>query len=399
MTFQPVSFAVTCALDNVRAVTSTRSSSWSGGSKGGHLALQSVASWQQRLPVQRQRDTGAVSSTGVTVAVSRRGQKGRQGMASGQQQPWDKSSATPNGSGVSGGASGSADAGMVAAGMRNRSSDTSQRADFAQQSCGGMSHEAQLTQFIRRQVIPRLAVAHGLPQKIERTPLATQKPSLAALSSLADLAVREESSAVVAYVEALVGRGVPIEDVYLEWLAPAARQMGCDWESDRTDFSSVTIGMWKLQQAMHALSPTFLKDAVATKSPRRILLASVPGEQHTMGLFMVSEFFRRSGWDVWSELPSDYEDIVGKARGEWFDLIGLSVGGDHKLDALTQAIAALRRASRNAEALIMLGGPILASNPEIAVAVGADFAAGDARHAVVRAEKAVASRLSEQFRR
>ena len=67
------------------------------------------------------------------------------------------------------------------------------------------------------------------------------------------------------------------------------------------------------------------------------------------------------------------EDIVGKAHGEWFDLIGLSVGGDHKLEALTQAIAALRRASRNAEALIMLGGPILASNPEIAVAVGADF--------------------------
>jgi methanogenic corrinoid protein MtbC1 len=283
--------------------------------------------------------------------------------------------------------------------MRSHSGGSSQQSDFAQQSYGGVSHEARLTQFIRRQVIPRLAVAHGLPQKIERTPHAIEKPSIAALSSLADLAIREESAAVVAYVEALVGRGVPIEDVYLEWLAPAARQMGCDWESDRTDFSSVTIGMWKLQQAMQALSPTFLKDTVAIKSPRRILLASVPGEPHTMGLFMVSEFFRRSGWSVWSELPSDYEDIVGKVRGEWFDLIGLSVGGDHKLDALTQAIAALRRASRNAEALIMLGGPVLTSNPEIVVAVGADLAAGDARHAVERAEKAVASRLSEQFRR
>lgn len=321
-------------------------------------------------------------------------------MAAGQQQqPWDKSSATPNGSGGSGAAGGPADAGIVAAGMRNRSGAASQLSDFAQQSFSRLSHEAQLTQFIRRQVIPRLAVAHGLPQIAERPPHVIQKPSLAALSSLADLAIREESSAVVAYVNALVERGVSIEDVYLEWLAPAARQMGCDWESDRTDFSSVTIGMWKLQQAMHALSPTFLKDTVAIKSPRRILLASVPGEQHTMGLFMVSEFFRRAGWDVWSELPSDYEDIVGKVRGEWFELIGLSVGGDHKLDALTQAIGALRRASRNAEALIMLGGPILVSNPEIAVAVGADLAAGDARHAVACAEKAVASRLSEQFRR
>jgi MerR family transcriptional regulator, light-induced transcriptional regulator len=254
-------------------------------------------------------------------------------------------------------------------------------------------------QFIRKQVIPRLAVAHGLPHNGEPPPVSLPKPSLEALRALADLAVREDFSAVVAHVEALVERGVAIEDVYLDWLAPAARQMGCDWESDRTDFSSVTIGMWKLQQAMHVLSDTFLKDAATVKSPRRILLASVPGEQHTMGLFMVSEFFRRAGWDVWTELPSDYEDIVGKVRGEWFDLIGLSVGGDHKLDALAQAIAVLRRASRNADALVMLGGPILASNPEIAIAVGADFTAADARTAVAQAEKAVALRVSEQFRR
>jgi MerR family transcriptional regulator, light-induced transcriptional regulator len=367
-----------------------------------HLALPSVAPWQQRLPVQREEETGAVSSTGVTVAVSRRGQKGRQGMTAGQQQPWDKSSATSDrstGLGGSGAAAGATDGRIVAAGMHDPSDESSQRSHFARQSAGGMSHEAQLTQFIRRQVIPRLAVAHGLPQKSKQPSVVVQKPSIESLRALADLAIREDFSAVVAYVEALVERGVPIEDAYLEWLAPAARQMGCDWESDRTDFSSVTIGMWKLQQAMHALSPTFLKDTLTIKSPRRILLASVPGEQHTMGLFMVSEFFRRGGWDVWSELPSNYEDIVGKARGEWFDLIGLSVGGDHKLEALTQAIAALRRASRNAEVLIMLGGPILVSNPEIAVAVGADFAAGDARHAVARAEKAVASRLSEQFRR
>lgn len=165
MTFQPVSYAATCALDNVRAVTSTRAKSWLDGFMSGHLALQSAASWQQRLSVQREEETGAVSSTGVTVALSRHGQNGRQGMAAGQQQSWDKSSATPSGSGGLGAASGSADAGIVAVGMRNRSGDGSQRSDFAQQSCGGMSHEAQLTQFIRRQVIPRLAVAHGLPQK------------------------------------------------------------------------------------------------------------------------------------------------------------------------------------------------------------------------------------------
>ena len=71
MTFQPVSFAATSVVDNDRAVTSTRLSTRSDGAKSGHLALQSVASWQQRLPAQREGVTCAVSSIDVTVAVSR----------------------------------------------------------------------------------------------------------------------------------------------------------------------------------------------------------------------------------------------------------------------------------------------------------------------------------------
>jgi MerR family transcriptional regulator, light-induced transcriptional regulator len=261
------------------------------------------------------------------------------------------------------------------------------------------SHEAQLTLFIRKQVIPRLAVAHGLTQAAESEPSRPAKPSIELLTAFADLAVNEEATAVAAFVEDLVAQGVPIESVYLDWIAPAARQMGCDWESDRCDFSQVTIGMWKLQQVLHLLSPSFLKDSVPGKSPRRALLASVPGEQHTLGLFMISEFFRRAGWDVWSELPSDYEDIIGRARGEWFDLVGLSVGGDLKLEALSHAVTSLRRASRNSDVVVMVGGPVVITNPEIALTVGADLAARDARQAVAQAECAVAARVSEQFRR
>lgn len=274
----------------------------------------------------------------------------------------------------------------------------------AQRANDGISREAQLVQFIRKQVIPQLASAHGLAQRAstqvrQRDAVDRFKPSPEALAALADLAVRENASAVVAYVEALLARGVPIEMAYLEWVAQAARQMGCDWESDRCDFSAVTIGMWNLQQALHLLSPVFLRNCAVTKSPRRVLLASVPGEQHTMGLYMTSEFFRRAGWDVWCELPPDYDDVIAKTRNEWFDLVGLSVGGEHKIEALAQAVAALRRSSRNSEVLIMAGGPVLLTNPEFAVTLGVDFTAGDARQAVLRAEQAVASRISEQFRR
>lgn len=282
--------------------------------------------------------------------------------------------------------------------------DSAAAATQSQRSDDGISREARLVQFIRGQVIPQLASAHGLAQHgssagRQRVAVDTFKPSPEALAALANLAMRENASAVVAFVDALLARGVPIEMAYLEWVAPAARQMGCDWESDRCDFSAVTIGMWNLQQALHLLSPVFLRNCSVTKSPRRVLLASVPGEQHTMGLYITSEFFRRAGWDVWCDLPAYYDDVIGKARGEWFDLVGLSVGAENKIEALTEAVAALRRTSRNSEVLIMAGGLVLVSNPEFAVTLGVDFTAADARQAVSRAEQAVASRISEQFRR
>ena len=268
-----------------------------------------------------------------------------------------------------------------------------------QQDAGVSAREARLIHFIRKQVIPQLASAHGLNHEKQRDAPDRFKPSLEALTALANLAVRDGPSAVVAYVDALLARGVPIETAYLEWIAPAARQMGCDWEADRCNFSDVTIGMWTLQQALHLLSPLFLRNCVVTKSPRRVLLVSVPGEQHTMGLYMMSEFFRRSGWDVWCELPSDYQEVLSKARSDWFDLIGLSVGSEHKIEALTQAIAALRLVSRNTEVSIMAGGPILMRNPEFAITLGVNFTAADARQAVSRADQAMSARTSVQFRR
>lgn len=399
MTFQPFSFAHAQSHDGVQGEALVPRTVWSGQCPSGHLGLPIDPSTEMPRAVERHKGSAAGSSNGAIPAAAHENQKGRRGVAAGQQKTCGKSSATAAKTGAQEATESVANRSDIAAGMRRRCDEPVSRPRASSLFSQGASYEAQLTQLIRAQVIPRLAVAHGLRQVNEQPVTLAQKPSKETLTKLADVAIREDSSAVVAYVERLIEQGVPIEDVYVEWLAPAARQMGCDWESDRTDFSSVAIGMWKLQQAMHALSPVFLKHTSALQPPRRVLLASVPGEQHTMGLFMVSEFFRRAGWVVWSELPSDYEDIVGRARGEWFDLIALSVGCDHKLDALTQAIATLRHASRNAKALIMLGGPIVASNPEIAVAVGADFTAIDARCAVARADAAVTSRLTEQFRR
>jgi len=53
---------------------------------------------------------------------------------------------------------------------------------------------------------------------------------------------------------------------------------------------------------------------------------------------------------------------------------------------LTATICALRRASRNREIGVLVGGPLLIEKPELAEIVGADATAADGPQAVLRAE-------------
>ncbi len=264
-------------------------------------------------------------------------------------------------------------------------------------------HSVQLTQFIRGQVIPRLAQAHGLavsmPSVDVSLPLVSAAPSAKDISDFADLAFQTDSSTVVARIEALVASGISMDRVYLDWVAPAAQQLGCDWDTDRANFSEVTLGLWRLLQSLHALSPRFQETEKHTSTVRRALLVSAPTEQHTLGLFMLSEFFRRAGWEVWSDLPGDYSEVAIKVSEEWYDLVGISVGTDVKLEALTVAVSRLRHVSRNPDVVVMVGGPVFVDHPELAVTAGADFTAHDAPDAVSRGERAVSVRTSDLLRR
>ncbi len=58
--------------------------------------------------------------------------------------------------------------------------------------------------------------------------------------------------------------------------------------------------MTRLQQIVHELSPEFERETAQAFDGRRILLLTMPGEQHTLGLMIVEEYFRRYGWDCCS---------------------------------------------------------------------------------------------------
>jgi methanogenic corrinoid protein MtbC1 len=112
------------------------------------------------------------------------------------------------------------------------------------------------------------------------------------------------------------------------------------------------------------------------------MLMPLPGEQHTFGLSMLSDFFTRAGWHTWSGTVADAGELNAMVRGDWIDLIGFSLSHDALLDDARRHIAAIRRASRNPAVVIMVGGLPFAEDAGLALEIGADGTALDGAQAV-----------------
>jgi methanogenic corrinoid protein MtbC1 len=80
---------------------------------------------------------------------------------------------------------------------------------------------------------------------------------------------------------------------------------------------------------------------------------------------------------------------VSAVQAHDFDLFGMSASSDERLDQIAPMIMSVRKASRNRDITVMVGGRLFVERPELVAKVGADAMAADARQAVLGAEGAV----------
>lgn len=246
-----------------------------------------------------------------------------------------------------------------------------------------------LVKTIEAEIIPRLMAAHHDEEIGSAADSVTVRPS--EIIDFTDIILNNESAICHSYIESIRERGVSLKNIYLDLLTPSARLLDEMWTQDRCDFTQITIALWRIQQVMCDLSPAFRTDSEQWGAHRRkIMLMPVPGSQHTLGILMVAEFFRRAGWAVWGEPAAGKTRLIEAIRQEWFDLAGISVGSEAQLEGLADFVQSLRQASKNKSLLIIAGGPLLLHHPEYAATIGADATATDAEHAIVEAERLVA---------
>jgi methanogenic corrinoid protein MtbC1 len=180
-----------------------------------------------------------------------------------------------------------------------------------------------------------------------------------------------------------------LADIYIRGIAPCARLTGDWWTDDQLDFASCTIVCAHLQQLLHEFSAEFLQEAPQPASGWSLLLMTEPGAQHSMGLFMLSEFFKRAGWSVVMGVPQDMAEFKRLFHSEWFDAVSISVSTDRYLDTLAGLLPSLCKGSDNLGLRLFVGGPMAHAAPERLRGMGAELLAEDALTTVAHITQAM----------
>ncbi len=252
------------------------------------------------------------------------------------------------------------------------------------------AEEQRFLSLVQSEIIPRLMEAHRQPGSV-LAGVAMIVPADVELFAHSLLDPSRDPAEIL--LQAHCERGVPLDAVYLELFAPAARLLGEMWLVDVCSFSQVTLGLWRIRGMMHDLSPSFHASTAGQsargRAERRILLASLPGQQHTLGLSVLAEFFRRDAWIALC-IPSPEPGLTqATLSAHWFDVFGLSASMDSEVGDLEKTVRAARKTSQNPRLTVLVGGPLLLIRPELSDMIGADGMAADAPAALALAARLV----------
>jgi methanogenic corrinoid protein MtbC1 len=254
----------------------------------------------------------------------------------------------------------------------------------------GIRHGGSLAKMVESEIIPRLMLAHQALQ----TPPEASNDTRAVLGEettdrFARMVVSKEPDSLIVYVGSLLRDGVSMESIFLELLVPAARRLGEYWDEDSASFGDVTIGLGRLQQVVRALGYNNPEEGELDRPTPTVLFAPAPGEQHTFGLFIVEDAFRRAGWRTWIETSPTRRDLADTAAAHWFDVFGVSASRDSTPESIADLVKMVRQSSRNPDLFVMIGGRLFIEHPELVNQIGADAFGADGGEALLIANEAL----------
>lgn len=242
------------------------------------------------------------------------------------------------------------------------------------------THLYEFAAVIENVIVPRLLMGHV--HSSHKKPLEIRGLDKSDFNEFIEMTMDESPHASIAYVQNLLDRGFLFQDILLNLLAPAARELGERWNHDSANFVEVSLGVARLHRILREFDGIPKHMWGQTGMGRHMLLIPTPGEQHTFGLRLIEEFLLRESWQVTNFSAGNATEIGRMVSKESFDVIGLSLSGETLIDSLHSAIKTVRSKSKNRFVKILVGGHIFVERPELLKSVGADAYAPDATSTV-----------------
>jgi MerR family transcriptional regulator, light-induced transcriptional regulator len=186
------------------------------------------------------------------------------------------------------------------------------------------------------------------------------------------------------FITARRAEGATLQQVYLGYIGSAARLLGERWNTDQMSPLEVTLGAGTLYALMRALRASSF--VTRPYDHRRVaLFATVPGEEHGVGITVAADLFRDAGWDIDLQLGRDHDRLVQRVADTQPAIIGLSLSTSERLPELARAAVALRLIVPDATIGVAPGGDLTAA--QVRSIVDVDMIFGDAASAIAALEK------------
>jgi len=253
-----------------------------------------------------------------------------------------------------------------------------------------------LLKTVESELIPRLFVNHmmDVPSTSPLVENRSTEPTPGPWSSddnvarFALMCIDNDPEKLDQHVTDLLAQGVSLESIFLFLLAPAARHLGDNWSADKLSFVDVHLGLCRLHQLICECETIGYRSENLLLAGESILLTCAPGENHTFGVTMVADFFRRYGWQVSNLCGLDSDFLIARVASTHYTAVGFSLHNEYNLPGLARIIDQVKQESCNKDLFVMVGGDYFIRNPNKVESIGAEVFATDGRQAVLKATEA-----------
>ncbi len=173
-----------------------------------------------------------------------------------------------------------------------------------------------------------------------------------------------------ALLDLCLERGDILLNFELHVIQPALYGIGRKWQCNQVSVAQEHLATAMSQSIM---ARGLMKAPLPQGNDRKVVLACVQGNNHSVGLQMVADGFYLAGWDVQflgADVPT--QSLIAHVAQSKPDLLGLSVSFAQQLRVVKDIMARLTQTMHSLRPPVIIGGLAINQFDRIADAVGAD---------------------------